>query len=299
MDDVINWLLEGDVSIQYLTHKYLQNSNPAILEQLQNRIETEGYGAEYLFHQNPNGHWGIHYYQKKWTCTHYTLLDLKNLGISPTLKPAREMVLRMFDECMLPDGGVDLSKSELPSDICVNGMVLNYASYFCPEDPRLGKLAEFLLSVQKSDGGFAWDLDSQKGDAHTTICVLEGIGQFRKAVPGHGLVGFETVEEKAIAFLLFNNLFMDNPDKRFRKLSYPYRYRYDLLRALEYFASQQVPFDLGMQPALDWLQAKQKLDGRWYLENQHKGNVHFQMEEVDQPSRFITLKALTVLKYFS
>jgi len=299
MDDLVSWLLEGDVSVQYLTHKYLLNSDPAILEQLQNRIETKGYGAEYLFHQNPNGHWGIHYYQKKWTCTHYTLLDLKNLGISPTLKPAREMVQRMFDECMLPDGGVDLSKSKLPSDICINGMVLNYASYFYPQDPRLHKLAEYLLSVQKQDGGFSWDTQSEKGDPHTTICVLEGLGQFRAAATGHNLLELESTEDKAIAFLLFHQLFMDDPDKRYRKLSFPYRYRYDLLRALEYFASQQVPFDARMQPALDWLQAKQKRDGRWYLENQHKGNVHFQMEEVGKPSRFITLKALTILNYFN
>lgn len=222
-----------------------------------------------------------------------------SLGVSPTLKPCREMVLRMLDECMLPDGSVDLSKSKRPIDICINGMVLNYASYFCPEDPRLGRLAEHLVSVQKSDGGFSWDVPSLKGDPNTTICVLEGLAQFRKAVPGHGLVGLESVEDKAIAFLLFNNLFMDNPDKRFRKLSYPYRYRYDLLRVLEYFASQQVPFDPVMQPALDWLQSKQKKDGRWYLENVHKGNVHFTMEEVGQPSRFITLKALTILKVFN
>jgi len=53
-----------------------------------------------------------------------------------------------------------------------------------------------------------------------------------------------------------------------------------------------------MQTALDWLQAKRKKDGCWFLENQHKGNVHFTMEEVGKPSRFITLKALTILRYF-
>jgi hypothetical protein len=53
-----------------------------------------------------------------------------------------------------------------------------------------------------------------------------------------------------------------------------------------------------MQPALEWLQAKQKKDGLWYLENQHKGNVHFTMEEVGKPSRFITLKALCILRFF-
>jgi hypothetical protein len=298
MKDVISWLLEGDVSVQYLTYKLLLDSDSTILEQLQNRIEAEGFGAEFLFHQKPNGHWDLHYYQRKWTSTHYTLLDLKNLGISPALIPCREMVLRLFEECQLPDGGMNLSKYEHPSDVCVDGMVLNYASYFCPEEPRLGKLAEFLLSAQKKDGSFSWDVNSNKGDPHTTICVLEGLGQFRAAVPGHKPLDIKVVEDAAIAFLLFNRLFIDDPDKRYRKLSYPYRYRYDLLRALEYLANQQIPYEPRMQPALDWLQAKRKKDGRWFLENQHKGNVHFTMEEVGKPSRFITLKALTILRYF-
>jgi len=298
MKDVISWLLEGDVSVQYLTHKLLLDSDSTILEQLQNRIEAEGFGAQFLSHQNPNGHWDVHYYQRKWTSTHYTLLDLKNLGVPQTLKPCREMVLRMFEECQLPDGGMNLSKYEHPSDVCVDGMVLAYSSYFCPEEPRLRKLADYLLTVQKADGGFDWDVQSKRGDPHTTICALEGLGQFRAAVSGHKPLDIEVVEDKAIAFLLFNQLFMDFADKRFLKLSYPYRYRYDLLRALEYLASQQIPYDPRMQPALDWLQAKRKKDGLWYLENQHKGNLHFQMEEVGKPGRFITLKALTIFRYF-
>jgi len=99
--------------------------------------------------------------------------------------------------------------------------------------------------------------------------------------------------------LLSNRLFIDHCDKRFRKLSYPYRYRYDLLRALEYFARHQVPFDIRMQPAIDWLQGKRQKTGVWHLENQHPGNVHFPLEEVGKPSRFITLKALYILRYFS
>ncbi len=299
MNDVISWLLEGDVSAQYLTHKLLLGSDSTILEQLQNRIETEGFGAEFLFHQNPDGHWGIYYYQPKWTSTHYTLLDLKNLGISPMSEPCQEMVLRMLDQCQKPNGGMNLSKIiDHPGDTCLDGMVLNYACYFCPDEPRIVKLVEHLLEVQKRDGGFTWDLHSEKGEPHTTICVLEGLGQFRASVPGHGLSRLQSAEENAMAFLLFNRLFMDNPDKRFRKLSFPYRYRYDLLRVLEYFTSQQIPYDPRIQPALDWLQAKRNKDGLWYLENQHKGNVHFQMEEVGKPSRFVTLKALSILKHF-
>jgi hypothetical protein len=296
MNEIINWLLDGDVSIQYMTHKYILRSDQTVLDQLQNRIATEGFGKKFLSCRSENGHWGLHFYQPKWTSTHYTLMDLKNLCVPVSLAPCREMVTRMFNECMNSDGGVNLSKYEHPSDICVDGMVLNYASYFCADDPRIIRLAKYLIPIQKADGGFTWDILSEKGDPHTTVCVLEGLGQFNTSIPVH--IGIEKVKKKAIEFLLSNKLFINDADNRYRKLSYPYRYRYDLLRVLEYFADQQVTYDTRMQPAIDWLYAKRKTDGLWYLENQHKGNVHFQMEELRQPSRFITLKALYICRYF-
>jgi len=91
---------------------------------------------------------------------------------------------------------------------------------------------------------------------------------------------------------------MDHTGKRFRKLSYPYRYRYDLLRALECLADLRVAYYTRIQPAIDWLQVRSKKDGLWYLENQRRGNVHFSMEEVGEPSRFIALKALYVFRHF-
>ena len=298
MNKEIAWLLDGDVSIQFMTHRDLIGSDGKTLSQLQKRIPTEGFGAEFLSCQNESGHWGLYYYQPKWTSTHYTLLDIKNLCAPETLKPCRDMITRMFDECMNEVGGLNLSKYDHPSDICVDGMILNYASYFCKEERRIVKLIDHLLSVQKADGGFTWDVHSDKGDPHTTICVLEGFTQYQISGSLHRLRDIEAAKTKAVEFLLTNRLFIDDADKRFRKLSYPYRYRYDLLRALEYFAMQSAPFDTRIQPAISWLQEKKQRDGLWYLENEHKGNVHFSMEEVRAPSRFITLKALYILKRF-
>lgn len=81
-------------------------------------------------------------------------------------------------------------------------------------------------------------------------------------------------------------------------ISHPYRYLYDILRVLEYFDVAKIPYDRKMQPALDWLKSKQKDDRCWYLENIHKGNTHFEMEIKGKPSRFITLKALFILRWF-
>ena len=74
-DELIEWLLEGDVSIQCQVHRDLLATEQ---KDLQVRIEKEGWGANFLSKRKDNGHWGLKFYQPKWTSTHYTLLDLRN-----------------------------------------------------------------------------------------------------------------------------------------------------------------------------------------------------------------------------
>lgn len=297
MDKQINWLLSGDVSIQYLTQSLLLDAGSDFMASLQARIETEGYGAKFLSCRNQDGHWGRWFYQPKWTCTHYTLADLKNIGMPGYLKDCREMVLRAFDECMLETGGINFAKTMVQSDVCVDGMILDYASYFCPDEKRIVNLVEFILSQAKPDGGYSWDNKSIESDPHTTICVLEGFLFYRKAGFTHLLDEIHNSEAKAIEYLFSKELFI-NSDKRFLKLSYPYRYRYDLLRVLDYFALGKCPYDARLKPALEWLKGKCKMTGCWHLENIHDGNMHFNLEERQKPSRFITLKALFIQKHF-
>ena len=76
------------------------------------------------------------------------------------------------------------------------------------------------------------------------------------------------------------------------------RWRYDTLRALDYFQSAGLPFDERMAPALSVLMQKRKKDGTWPLQQNHPGQVHFDMEEVGQSSRWNTLRALRVLKAY-
>ena len=42
---------------------------------------------------------------------------------------------------------------------------------------------------------------------------------------------------------------------------------------------------------------KQQPDGRWLLDQQHEGAVHFHMEETGAASRWTTLRALRVLDW--
>ncbi|MBL7804908.1 MAG: hypothetical protein JNL02_14300 [Saprospiraceae bacterium] len=56
------WLLKGDVSIQYQVHRDLLETDKT---DLQNRIANEGRGKQFLSKRKPNGHWGDRFYQEK------------------------------------------------------------------------------------------------------------------------------------------------------------------------------------------------------------------------------------------
>ena len=88
--ELVQWLLEGDVSIQYQTQRdLLETERPDLKE----RIANEGWGAQFLAQQKEDGHWGQSFYQPKWISTHYTLLDLRTLEVSPDLPSVQPVLL--------------------------------------------------------------------------------------------------------------------------------------------------------------------------------------------------------------
>lgn len=150
---VINWLLAGDVTIQYQVHRDLIDSDQTTVKKLQERIASEGWGARYLALQNANGHWGRGYYQPKWTSTHYTLQDLKNLGLPAANLQARASVFMILDHCHEQDGGINYFPQHQVSDVCLGGMVLDFGAWFQPGHPTLDSIIDFLLNTQMADGG--------------------------------------------------------------------------------------------------------------------------------------------------
>ena len=81
-------------------------------------------------------------------------------------------------------------------------------------------------------------------------------------------------------------------------LSYPCRWRYDILRALDYFQNCEVDYDSRMSDAIEVLLTKRRRDGFWPLQARHSGLAYFEMEKIGAPSRWNTLRALRVLKKY-
>lgn len=302
-NDLIEWLLNGDVSIQYQVHRDLLDTEK---QQLRERIAIEGWGARFLSFRKKDGIWGRGFYQSKWTSTHYTLLDLKNLAIPPDSPEIRASLRQIIQNHKGPDGGIYPIGKVKRSDVCLNGMFLNYASYFGTKEDSLRSVVDFLLSEQMQDGGF--NCHSNRNGAvhssmHSTISVLEGISEYSKNGYKYRLEELQEVASESREFLLQHKLFRSDRtgkiiDKKMLMLSYPSRWRYDILRALDYFRFSGAAYDTRMDDAFQILLKKQRGDNRWPLQAKHPGQTHFDMETTGVASRWNTLRALRVLKYF-
>jgi hypothetical protein len=300
---LIAWLLEGDVSIQYQVHRDLLATEKPHLRDL---IATEGWGTQFLSFRKKEGHWGQRFYQPKWISTHYTILDLKNLAISQNNNEIRQSISQVIQKLKGPDGGIFPIGTEKKSDVCVNGMFLNYASYFGTEEDKLKSIVDFLLSEHMKDGGFncnSNNIGAIHSSLHSTISVLEGILEYAKNGYGYRLEELQEAEDDSRTFILQHRLFRsdrtgDIIDKKMLLLSYPSRWKYDILRALDYFQFAGINYDPQMQDALDVLMKKRRKDNKWPVQAKHPGQTHFEMEKTGGPSRWNTLRAMRVLKHF-
>lgn len=301
-EQIIKWLLDGDIAIQYQVHRDLLSLQR---DDLQLRIGTEGWGAQFLGYQKSNGHWGRSFYQPKWTSSHYTLLDLKNLYVSPDIGQIRKTVALILKYERGRDGGIHPSGSANNSDVCINGMFLNYASYFGAAEESLKPVIDFILSQRMPDGGFNCRLNrsgAKHSSLHTTLCVVEGIREFYRNAYSYRINDLLEAEHTSVEFIMKHQLFMSDRTGEiihpgFLKLAYPGRWRYDILRALDYMRLADIPYNDRMKPAIHHILKKRRKDGTWSSSG-HPGQTHFEMEKSGQPSRWNTLRAMRVLNYF-
>ena len=301
---IIEWLLKGDISIQYQVHRDLLRNDR---KYLQDRIAHEGWGKQFLSRRKPHGHWGQSFYQPKWISSHYTLLDLRNLNLSPENEKVKETIEMILVTCKAKDGGFRLGPStSVHSDVCVNGMFLNYAAYFRTDEQRLYPVVDSILNEIMQDGGFNCRTTRSgaiHSSLHTTLSVLEGLVAFQKAGYTYRMNEIQSARRSAEEFVLMHQLFLSDRTgkiirKDFLRLTYPGRWRYDILRAFDYFQYAKVKWDDRMEAAIQILLKKQNKDSTWNAQAKHPGQVHFEMEKAGKPSRWNTLRAMRVLKHF-
>jgi len=283
------------------------------VERERRKVARDGWGARLLARQDPEGTWaggrssdgGL--YSPKWTSTTYTMLMLRDLGLSANNRQARTACKLLLDGGLQRDGGINYgiwAKWTRRSETCVTGMVLSILSYFEYEDACLDTIADHLLEQQMPDGG--WNCRRPFGathaSVHTTISALEGLRHY-EVRRGRRVRAVQAAQRRGRGFLLVHRLFRCHRTGEiikpvFTRFSFPPRWHYDILRALDYFQAVNAPCDRRLAEAIDIVRSGRREDGRWPLQHSHKGKTYFELERIGAPSRWNTLRALRVLKWW-
>ena len=280
----------------------LTDASPKAIAAERARIPREGLGADILACQGVDGSWHRGD-APDWLPTLYTMLLLRATGVDP----ADPAVLATLDRLMTgyrwdeEFGAKPFFEGEV--EPCINGGVLALGAYF---GRPTESLARRLLGEQLEDGG--WNCEAPKSarsSFHTTICVLEGLLEYERAVGS--VPDIEAARRRGEEYLLARCLFRrlstgDVAHPAFLELAFPPRYHYDILRALDYFRNARGNPDSGpdarISDAMHIIESRRQPDGRWLLERAYDEALALPIgESVGEPSRWNTLRALRVLRW--
>jgi hypothetical protein len=297
--DTIGWLLDSDPAIRWQAMRDLTDASPTAIAAERARVPHEGVGAEILARQGSDGAW--HRTGKPdWLPTLFTMLLLRAAGADKEEPAVGSAVARLQEGFRWHEsfGAKPFFGGEV--EPCINGHTLTLGAYF---GYPTASLTQRLISEQLEDGG--WNCDAPKSlrsSYNTTICVLEGLLEYERAVGSTPEIA--EARRRGEEYLLERALFRrrstgEVANEAFLKFAYPPRYHYDILRALDYFRDAGVEPDTRMNAALRVLEEGQQPDGRWLLDATYDESLAFPLNEsVGEPSRWNTLRALRVLRWY-
>ena len=294
---VTGWLLDGDPAIRYQTLRDLTDADAATLATARARIPHAGVAADILAHQSADGVWRVPD-EPDWLPTLFHAVLLRRTDIDPAdARPAFERLaagFRWADEF----GALPFHDGEV--EPCINGHALAVGSYFGRPSERL---VHRLLADQLPDGGWNCDAPASKvASYHSTICVLEGLLAYERAVGGSAEVA--AARTRGEAYLIARAMFRrrstgELAHATFTAFAYPPRYHYDVLRGLDHLRDAGAEPSSDLADAIALVERARHADGTWHLDRSHPDALAFRWpESVGDPSRWNTLRALRVLRWW-
>jgi hypothetical protein len=313
---VIDWLLDSDPSIRWQVRRDLLDAPESDWTAERARVETEGWGARLLSHEDEDGQWAggaflprdfdFHEWREvgqPWTATTFSLSQLREFGLDPAAERAERAVELIGANARWDHDREPYWDGEVEE--CINGRVVADGAYFGVD---VSPIVNRLVGERLDDGG--WNCERANGSVRssfaTTINVLEGLLEYERATGGtpHSLAARKTGEEYLLRRRLFRRLSTGEPaDEQFLLFLHPSRWRYDVLRALDYFRSAAALTGDAPDPrlgeAVEHVRSRRSGDGSWPLDWSLPGRVWFEVDDgAGRPSRWVTLRAMRVLRWW-
>ncbi len=316
----IDWLLEKDdqnPGVRYFALKDLHGlpESDKDVRAAREAIMHTGPVPVILDAQEPSGYWvktGSGY-SPKYRASVWSVIILAELGANPDEPRVRKGCENLLENSLATIGAFSAYQDLRPSGAlhCLNGNLLyalqrlGYA-----DDPRVQSAIRWLAkaTVEEPTPNFSngaagqdfvcWvNLDKPCGwGANKTIRGLLEVPPERRTPE------ISRALEAGARFLLSHDPavadypYTERVSSHWFKLGFPLSYWSDVLETVSNLVGLGYGDDSRLQPAIEWIMNKKGDQGRWKLENSPNGKMWADIEVKGKPSKWVTLRALRVLK---
>jgi len=321
----MDWLLEqNDIGVKYLAMRDLFKTDNEELLAVKKLAHSEGPIAVVLSKMQKEGYWKQpgHGYYPKYTGTVWSVILLAQLGASPEVDSrvatACSYVLEHnltkdghFTTNGLPSGTVDCVQGNLCASLLDLGCKderLDKAFEWMARSvtgegvaPMTGKTAPMRYYAGKIGPNFLCGANNKLPCAWGAVKVMLAFGKLpkekRTALINNAINnGIDFLLGKDPANADYPCGYSQKPSGNWWKFGFPVFYVTDLLQNAEALVSLGYGSDPRLVRALNIIREKRDSQGRWILEYDYNGKTWVDFGAKKQPSKWVTLRALRVLK---
>jgi hypothetical protein len=312
--DLTAWLLDSDPALRWQVERDIVDEPPEVWEATRSRIATEGFGAQLLALQDPDGQWaGGAFFPaaytwgseegQPWTATTPVLSLLREWGMDPTVLKERRTAELLAENSRWEYDNLPYWGGEV--DCCINATTVSNGLWLGAD---ISGIVDWFLEHRMADGG--WNCDWVEGSTRSsfpsTLNSLKGLLDYDTATGGTEATreARRGGEEYLLERDLFRRLSTGEPVGDWvGRLAYPLRWFYNVLNAAEYF--RQTALVEGREPdprmaeAIEMIRVARQPDGTWLQARRHPGRVWFEVDvDAGEPSKWLTLYATRVLDWW-
>jgi hypothetical protein len=314
--NVIQWLLgEDQPAVRYgaLVDLLGRKETDPDVRRARSRVGRVGWGYDQLRLQGPKGFWEPRepknlrewldfLYFPYYTATNWRALVLSDLGLDSSNPRIKKLADRIFEYKLRLSSPFNFYHEEM----CISANTARMMTRFgYADDFRIRKLYDWLIEDQRKDGG--WNCSQ---GTPGTLDVWEPLAAFAALPKSKRSPKMEQAISNGAEFYLERKLFEEGrPYPPWLRLHYPNHYYYDILVGLDLLTQLGFAGDRRLRPALKVLTDQRRPDGRWLMDRIHpdvgvaaqyrpddRKLAPLVIEKAGQPSKWITLRALRVLK---
>ncbi|MHC9044414.1 squalene cyclase [Microbacterium saperdae] len=312
---VRDWLLDSDPSLRWQVERDLTGATPQVWQATRARVATEGFGAALLARQDPDGQWaGGAYFPggfaespeadapgQPWVATIWTLKDLRDAGVDASVLHGTAEKLAAnsrweYEDLPYWDGEVD---------VCINAFTLATGAWLGVD---MSALARWFVDHRLADGG--WNCEAEEGRS-TRSSFHSTLNAVRELLYYEQLTGDDSArdarhggEEYLLRRRLLYRLSTGEPVGDFvHEFTYPHRYRYSALTALDHFRAVSLHEGSRPDPRLDdavaLVRGSRLPEGTWRQGAPLLGRSWVSVDAAEgAPSRWLTLFGTRVLDWW-